>query len=116
MQKHLGAALRRKKKECGHRPLRDGKTIGGRGRLTDQLINKLQNYFGLALRNNLNDIEKMHRDVLAILYHRTSSDNKTMHQYCPKGAASWCGWQRDSKNYKHHNVLMSLQTYHMVRM
>ena len=105
VQKCLGAALRRKKKECGRRPLRDGKTIGGRGRLTDQLINKLQNYFGHALCNNLNDIEKMHKAVLAILYHRSSSDNKPVHQYCPKGAASWCGWQRDRKNYKHHNVL-----------
>ena len=28
-----------------------------------------------------------------------------MHHYCPKGAASWCGWQQDRKNYKHHNVL-----------
>jgi len=100
--KRLGAALRRKK-ECGCRPIRDGKTIDGQ--LTDQLINKLQNYFGLALRNNLNDIEKMHRAVLAILYHRSSSDNKPMHQYCPKSAASWSGWQRDRKNYKHHNVL-----------
>ena len=105
VQKRLGAALRRKKKECGRRRLCDGKTIGGRGRLTDQLVNKLQNYFGLALRSNLNDIEKMHRAVLAILYHRASSDSKPMHQYCPEGAGSWCGWRRDKRNYRHHNVL-----------
>jgi len=105
VQKRLGAALRRKKKDCGHHPLCDGKTIGGRGRLTDQLINKMQNYFGLALRNNLSSVEGMQRAVLAILYHRASSDKNPMHQYCPKGADSWCGWQRDAQNYTHHNVL-----------
>jgi len=67
--------------ECGHHPLRDGKTIGGRGRLTDQLMNIMQNYFGLALRNNLSSVEEMQRAVLAILYHRASSDKNPMHQY-----------------------------------
>ena len=33
-------------------PLADGKTLRGRGRLTDKIINKLQNYYGLALRQS----------------------------------------------------------------
>ena len=31
-------------------PLADGKTLRGRGRLTNKIINKLQNCYGLALR------------------------------------------------------------------
>ena len=33
-------------------PLADGKTLRGRGHLTDKIINKLQNYYGLALRQS----------------------------------------------------------------
>ena len=33
-------------------PLADGKTLRGRVTLTDKIINKLQNYYGLALRKS----------------------------------------------------------------
>ena len=33
-------------------PLVDGKTLSGKCRLTDIVINKLQNYFGIAVRQS----------------------------------------------------------------
>ena len=33
-------------------PLADGKTLGGKGRLTDNVINKPQNYFGITIRQS----------------------------------------------------------------
>ena len=43
--------------------LNDGKGILGKGRLTDKIINKMQNYCGMAVRQNIlssqnNDKEK----------------------------------------------------------
>ena len=105
VQKRLGSALRKLKKTWGKKRLQDGKTIGGRGRLTDKLMDKLQGYYGKAIRRNHGSVDAMEKAVRAILYHRGSSDQKPMHKYCPKGADSWCGWQRDRKSYKHHDTI-----------
>ena len=105
VQKWMGASLRRLKKQSGKRKLRDGKTIGGRGRLTDKLIDNFQNYYGSAIRSNLGDLKAMQNAVMVILFHSSSTDKKPQHQYCPVGPNSWCGWQRDRANhttdYKH---------------
>ena len=49
-QKRIGTRMRKKKKKT--------KGLGGRGRLTDAIIDKLQNYFGIALRQNCGDLNK----------------------------------------------------------
>ena len=49
VQKRVGARLR-KLKNTDKAKLSDGKPLGGKGRLTEKVINKLQNYFGLAIR------------------------------------------------------------------
>ena len=51
-QKRVRTGLRKKKKDL--------KGLGGRGRLTDVKIDILQNYFVIALRQNVGDIDKMH--------------------------------------------------------
>jgi len=43
--------------------LSDGKTIGGAGRLTDTVINLLQNYFRDAIRWNKGDLTQMMKSV-----------------------------------------------------
>ena len=58
VQKYLGSRLRSLKKKPV-RNLDDGKGIGGNGRLTDKLINKLQVYYGKAIRQNTHDIDYM---------------------------------------------------------
>ena len=53
IQKPLGSRLRNLKHTMKG-PLADGKTLGGKkGRLTDKVINKLQNYFGIAIKQSI---------------------------------------------------------------
>ena len=94
VQKRLGTALRNLKVTYRGRKLDDGKTIGGAGRLTDGLINSLQNYYGDAIRQNKGDLQAMVRAVQASLLHTNSSDDHPRHHLCPTGERSWCGWQR----------------------
>ena len=61
-------ALRNLKVQCRGQKLADGKTIGGIGRLTDKVINSLQNYYGDAIRKNKGDVEAMMKAVQATLF------------------------------------------------
>ena len=109
VQKRLGTRLRKLKASFGNRKLKDGKSIGGKGRLTNKIINKMQNYYGLAIRKNRNNLKGMTNDVMAGLYHIASSDADPQHSLCPKGNESWCAWQRAQasrkKDYKHKSSL-----------
>ena len=51
IQKRLGSRLRNLK-HAMKGPLADGKTLGGKGHLTDKVINKLQNNFGITIRQS----------------------------------------------------------------
>ena len=70
----LGTALRNLKKSYRGQKLSDGKTIGGKGRLTDKLMDTLQNYYGMAIRKNKGDIQAMMRAVQASMQHNNSTD------------------------------------------
>ena len=52
VQKRLGTALRKYKSDTRGKKRADGKSIGGRGRLMDKVIDKMQNYYGKAIRGN----------------------------------------------------------------
>jgi len=49
--------------------LSDGKTVGGGGRLTDKRIDKMQNFYGQCIRNNVGNKEGMVNDIWAIFKH-----------------------------------------------
>jgi hypothetical protein len=84
--------------------LADGKKgLSGKGRLTDSKIDVLQNYYGLAVRENLDDVGKMAKSIEASLYHVASTDKNPQHHLCPEGEDSWCGYQKDKEGYKHKN-------------
>ena len=53
MQKRVGSRLR-KLRNTQKGVLSDGKGISGQGRLTEKLMNKLQNLYDVALRQNVN--------------------------------------------------------------
>lgn len=53
VQKRMGSRLRKLKLKLGKSKLSDGKTMGGRGRLTNSGINEIQLYYGLAIRRNV---------------------------------------------------------------
>ena len=90
-QKRVGTRLRNlKKREKG---------LGGRGRLTDAMIDRLQNFFGLAIRQNVGNLEGMKAGVLASLFHVASSKSNNWHYpHCPTGPDSWCKYNIDKPN------------------
>ena len=76
--------------------LEDGKPIGGRGRLTETKIKKLQKYYGLAIRQNTIkksnptdrevdvSIYTMKKNIIAILNHSVKTqDPAKQHRFCP---------------------------------
>ena len=104
VQKRMGTALRNLKTKYRGQKLDDGKTIGGVGRLTDDLINSLQNYYGTAIRCNRGNLQGMVRAVQASLLHCNSTDENLRHHLCPEGTNSWCKWQKakaQGKVYQH---------------
>ena len=105
-KKKLGKALMDfKEKTNGKLP--DGKTVGRRGnRLSDSTIKQSQEYYGNAIRANINRTaktteevneanEEMKNSIMAVLYHCTMLDNpEERHQYC---STSWCQYAKHRK-------------------
>lgn len=91
VQKRLGGRLRKLKKSSGKKTLSDGKRITGKGRLSIRNIDLLQNYFGMAIRENNSSVSEMKEAIWASVEHCAGK-----HTRCPKGADSWCGSQRDT--------------------
>ena len=90
-QKRIGTRCRKLKKNV--------KGLGGRGRLTNVTIDRLQNYFGIALRQNTNNLKAMKSSVCASLFHVASSKENNLHYpHCPTGPTSWCKHNRDIAN------------------
>lgn len=86
IQKRVGTHLRNLKK-CT-------KGLGGKGKLTDRFIDKLQNYYGIAIRSNVGSLQSMQQAVIAAFYHCCSSNKHPMHGQCPDGVDSWCKYKR----------------------
>lgn len=108
IQKRMGTRLRRLCKDKKGNKLEDGKGIRGKGRLTDSVIDELQSYYGKAIRDNVNNLEAMHKAVWAIYFHRSSTNSKPNHGLCPMGEKSWCKYNRSEESrasYKHKNSL-----------
>ena len=91
VQKRVGTRLRALKRRC--------KELGGRGKLTDATIDRLQNYYGIAIRQNKNDLQGMRSAVRATLFHVASNKSNNFHYpHCPEGPDSWCRHNRDKAN------------------
>ena len=93
VQKRVGTVLRKLKKE--------NPGLGGKSKLTDAIIDKMQNYYGIAIRANVGNLEAMKNAVLASFFHCASSEPCPLHQYCPVGSESLCKYQQDKNSYKH---------------
>ncbi|XP_075732280.1 uncharacterized protein LOC119186949 [Rhipicephalus microplus] len=87
VQKRMGTALRNlvQKQKC------DGKRgLGGKGRLTGELITRLSTYYGRAQKSHEGDVGEMQKAVMATYRHVTSTDECSDHSLCPAGETSWC--------------------------
>ena len=58
IQKRMGNNLRTYKRNSKSSKLADASTEGEKGRLTDGVINSLQNYHGFAIRENSNKLQR----------------------------------------------------------
>ena len=75
------------------------KGLGGRGRLTDATIDRLQNYVGFAVRQTVGDLKSMKSSFLASLFHVVSNkDNLYHYPHCPIGPNSWFKYDADTVN------------------
>jgi len=110
VQKRLGTRLRKVRNDYKGKKLADGKSISGKGRLTDKLMNKMQNCYGMAIRQNSlahwnGDrnlaLYSMKKSVLAVLWHCTYvPDNEERHKFCPRTEDSWCKYWQGDKDHK----------------
>ena len=94
VQKRMGTRLRNLKASYSGKKLSDGGSIGGRGRLTGQVIDLLTRYYGNAIREHSDSHDKMSKAIWATFYHKSSTDAKPQHHLCPIGENSWCKWQK----------------------
>ena len=97
VQKRVGGRLRKIKTDYKGIKLSDGKGIGrGKGKLTEKVMNTLQNHYGMAIRQNTHSLYAMKKAVAAVVHHSTShSSQEIRHQYCPRIKDSWCKYQQD---------------------
>ena len=99
MQKRLGTALRHYKSSIKGKTLWDGK--GGKGGLTDKMIDKMQNYYCKAIRNNTGDLQGMKDSIMAIKQHMIVNEQiplEKQHQYCLRGKTTWCKFWKDKQS------------------
>ena len=69
VQKRLGIALKTYKKNMKGQKMSDGGRVEGRGRLSDNVINKMQKYYGRAIRETSGDLNKMKTRIWATVHH-----------------------------------------------
>ena len=98
IQKRLGSRLCGLRSQWKGKRLEDGNGISGRGRLTDVAINTMQNYYGMAIRQNIGALYAMKKAIGAVLYHCSSLEEDVRHQFCPRAINLWCKWQLDRIN------------------
>ena len=87
--KRMGTNLRLLVKEYKGKKLEDGKSLRGKGRLTNARIDAIQNFNGRAIHDNKGNTEKMSEEIWAILYHYPSTVDKPMYTNCPIDHQSW---------------------------
>ncbi|GFX81891.1 uncharacterized protein TNCV_2570911 [Trichonephila clavipes] len=89
VMKRMGTRLRRLKTKMRGQKLSDGKPLCGRNRLTEAEIDRLQAYYGLAIRRNLSSVKDMQQAIWAIFLHKLSTDEKPQHGFFPSDTDTW---------------------------
>lgn len=104
IQKRMGTRLRTLKQKSKNTKLADGKPLSGKNRLTDLAVQKLQIFYGLAIRRNCHSLNDMKKAVWATYFHVMSSNNEPRHELCPKEPDTWCKYNIaviEGKEYDH---------------
>jgi hypothetical protein len=60
-----------------------------KGRFLKDIVPKLQNYYGKAIKeNHASGVNAMHDAIWAAYFHMKSTDTSSNHKFCPKGEKS----------------------------
>ena len=98
VQKRLSSRLRKLKKESYTSvpgKMKRVSTMVGKGKLTDDVIDRLASYFGIALRSCIGKpIVFMKKRIMAGFLHVTSTDENPQHQFCPQGDNTYCFYNK----------------------
>ena len=63
--------------------------------LTITTTDRLQNYVGVTIRQNVGDLQNMKSSFLASLFHVASNKDKIYHNpHCPTDLDSWCKYNQ----------------------
>ncbi|KZC03828.1 hypothetical protein WN55_01759, partial [Dufourea novaeangliae] len=89
--------------------------LGGKIKLTEQMIDKLSVYYGLAIRRNCHSVEQIYSAIRTTYFHYSYDHSK-----CPIRIESWCTWQRASANgelryYKHDYKALPQDVLHAIK-
>ncbi|CAF3629223.1 unnamed protein product [Rotaria socialis] len=87
--------------------LSDGKTIGGKNRLSVHNILRLQMTFASTIRKSKHDLDLLFKGSRAIFWHKYSTNDDPHHNYC---SIDWCGYLksvRDKTPYDHTSHALS---------
>ena len=81
----------------GGEVLSDGKKLDGIAQLNEKFIYRLQNYYGLAIRQNTDSLINMRKAVGAVLYHCSEAATpEARHMFCDKDS-EWCKYRMAKK-------------------
>lgn len=99
--KRMGTAIRKLVDESTvEHTTKKGKKINkrlftGKGKFTKGVIEKLQDYYGRAVRRNQGKtVKEMADDIWSTYYHVISSDAVPFHHKCPFTEETWCFYDR----------------------
>ena len=60
------------------------------------MIGRLQNYYGIAIRSNKNNLKRKEFATKTALFHVASNKDHNLHYpHCPVGPDSWCKYNKD---------------------
>ena len=110
-KKRIGARLRQWKSSMKGNKTERWKDIVWKMRVTNSMIDHIQNCYGLAIRQNTNNVEAMRWAVWALFFYAASSDENPQYGLCPQGADSWFKFNisgRTNKTFKHSTYASSI--------
>ena len=100
VQKRVGSRLRKLK--ASYKGSKDNKKEDDRAmtNLTHKQINKLQNYYGIALRQYTgSSVYELKKSIGAALYHSSEADSdEQQHEMYPRDPNTWCTFHADVAN------------------
>ena len=98
----MGNALRSLVHDMKGKKVADGKSVGGKGHLTQDKSDSFQRYYGKAIRDKSQKSGEDTKNAIWAIYHHSISNPEVslekQHKFCPQGMNSWCKFITDGIN------------------